>query len=530
MTAPTVALCVPHTPWRPERVASFERLRHALGLDGEIPPWVTARRVFSERAPNHVWAAALWNWGAEQEASHLVQLQDDVIVSPNFWPALRAMIEAVPDQVIGLEAAHPAAPALFAEGRHWYTTSDGLVGVAWIFPTAGLRAFRAWCARGLRVGAREAVTEDMLIGLWCLATGRRVWHPIPTIIDHDTSLASTYGNDAHPHRRPAVTWTALAGRTADLELAEWWAVGAGAMPPHLGHFYESSPALAAQWVAGFSEADRRRASADDGRRELRRLSHAARAKGDRAPAARILVCTPTLGSVHPAHSASVARLVAAEALDVDLAFELVASWQWTADLVRVRSRFVRAFLESDATHLLFVDGDVSFEPRAVLGMLAAGREFVAAPYPKRGGIEFARVAKDDGRPPEARAYGYKLRTLAAPEGATVDESGCIEVAAVPLGAALLSRACLATMVDHYRHQLEFDDQIPGGGVHPTTALFQLLFEGRELLSEDYSFCSRWRALGGRVWLYLGPGSPVTHHGDHAYRGHVEAFGLTRVEG
>jgi hypothetical protein len=42
--------------------------------------------------------------------------------------------------------------------------------------------------------------------MWCIAEGHDVWHPIPTIIDHDTTIASTYANDDHAHRRPTVTW------------------------------------------------------------------------------------------------------------------------------------------------------------------------------------------------------------------------------------------------------------------------------------------------------------------------------------
>jgi hypothetical protein len=40
-------------------------------------------------------------------------------------------------------------------------------------------------------------------------------------------------------------------------------------------------------------------------------------------------------------------------------------------------------------------------------------------------------------------------------------------------------------------------------------------EDYALLSEDFSFCKRWREMGGKVTLYTGPGV-VYHAGPHAY--------------
>jgi hypothetical protein len=244
----TFALGIPHTPWKPDRVESLERLRVSLDWSG-LGPWDSGvrsvwTRFFEDREPNYAWSAKLWTWSVETEASHLLQLQDDAIVAPDFWRRLRTMVEAVPDAVIGLEAAHPKGPEV--EGC-WYTTADMLIGVGYVVPTAMLREFLAWRAR-LRKGAIESVNEDTLLGVWCLATEQRIWHPVPTIIDHDTTVASTYGNDTHEHRRPSVTWR-------ERKVPETWHHGAA---PYLGRFYESTPRLARRWIAGATEEDYQR--------------------------------------------------------------------------------------------------------------------------------------------------------------------------------------------------------------------------------------------------------------------------------
>ena len=108
----TIALATPHTPWIPERVESFDRLTASLGVDLPFDDWPhnITYRAFTDRESNRVWSQKLFRWALDTGASHLLQLQDDAIVAPRFWPILRAMIEAQPTRIIGLEATHPLIP------------------------------------------------------------------------------------------------------------------------------------------------------------------------------------------------------------------------------------------------------------------------------------------------------------------------------------------------------------------------------------------------------------------------------------
>ena len=532
MGTPTISLAIPHCPWRPERVESMARLRLALD-PGQHPdsksPEVVAYREFTERAPNHVWSERLWRWLAEQDSTHCLVLQDDVVVAPNFWPALHAMLEAVPDQVIGLETVHPCAPALAAEGHRWLTTSEGLVGVGYCMPRADLVDFLEW-RRNLKPGAVEAISEDTLLCCWLLSTGRRCYHPLPTILDHDTSLPSTYSNDLHPNRRPRVRWDTVSDGVSFWENPNAWKRKPESVL-HLGRFYEAGqvPALCLKWCPGFTEADYRRAMADDGRDVKRRLVLEARVRemreGRASAAARIMLCTPHRGTVHPAYSRSVWLASRMQDVEIEVPIELHETRLQCSDIVLRRSQFVRHFLESDCTHLFFVDSDIEFAPQVLRGMLVADQHFVAAPYPMRDFLRWPDPVP--GVPPEASAYRYALQT---PDGEPlkVDHDGVpiAEVSRIGLGCALLSRTCLERMTKEYEELTFLDGEGPGGV--PTVALFQLMIRDGKLRGEDQSFCQRWRDMGERVWMYLGPGSPVTHHGEHAYRGHIEAFGLRRV--
>jgi hypothetical protein len=163
----------------------------------------------------------MWGWMLDTGASHCLTLQDDVIVSPDFWPALRAMIESGPARILGLSAVHPLGPEQARQGRRWYRTQSWIVGWAYCLPREVLARFVEWFdANPERVAVSN---EDQLLNEWILETQQDTWHPLPSIVDHDTSIESTYGNDDHTHRRCTVTWRGYAAE--DLSSVDWWRSG-----------------------------------------------------------------------------------------------------------------------------------------------------------------------------------------------------------------------------------------------------------------------------------------------------------------
>ncbi len=500
------SLAITHTPWVPERVEPMKRLYADLfAEDGDYVVY----KCFNEKAPYWVWSEKMWDWSASKEVDWCIFLQDDAEVSPNFFKRLESIIADTACEVIGLQVAHPIATHYAAEGHMGFTTTDGIVGVGYAIKRRALDHFLVWRA-GLAQEALEAITEDSLVGIWCSITGHKVYHPLPTIVDHDTSVPTTYaelGNATHANRRSLVRWDS------------------GYIPSHMtvqhvGCFYEATPHIAKAWC-GIDNDTFTRILADSGHRELRRLNFARRAKGVEAKAS-VFIATPTRGGVSPNYASTIWRILRDEEIDVEASLEVLDVQQWGEDLVRVRSRFVSYFLnQTSATHLLFLDSDIEMLPKTLRGMLASTKDFVACPYPKRDSIDFARVrATSSEIPSEAVAYRYSVRLLN--DALSVEPGGCADVEAMPLGCALLTRAMCQAMSEEY-NELGFDDV----GHGPSVALFQLVLENRNLLSEDYSFCKRYRSMGGHVYMYLGDGSPVNHMGEHRYVGNVESFGLRR---
>lgn len=252
------ALSVTHTPWIPARAHSMQLLRDALdvrdaGVHGHsvwMPnphSWV-AYHEETERAPWWLWSDNQWRWGRDMDASHVVYLQDDSIASPMFWPALGAMVAARPKDVISLHCLHPATMTLARRGVRWASTADGLVGLGYVFPHKALVEFLDWRAKSLRPGGAQELAEDSHINVWAVSTGRRILHPIPTIIDHETRIAST--NPDQTAGRPRVIWSdgAICGWTdGDLCRPDFWRGEA----VHLGRQYAKTHWAAKMVVPSF---------------------------------------------------------------------------------------------------------------------------------------------------------------------------------------------------------------------------------------------------------------------------------------
>lgn len=214
----------------------------------EHPVELVAFHREETRAKNWVWSEIMWTRAASRtDVDACVFLQDDLEVAPDFWKWLLALVEGRPNDVIGLENAHPGARVAFLQGHPGYTTCDGLIGVGYVIPRAVLVDFIEWRRNELVPQGVERISEDSLIGLYCLARDRKIFHPTPTFIDHDLDISSTYGNDGHMYRAPQVTWRELdrlnkVGREAaelNMSSSRWWSQSV----PHLGRFYEGLHAM-----------------------------------------------------------------------------------------------------------------------------------------------------------------------------------------------------------------------------------------------------------------------------------------------
>jgi hypothetical protein len=225
----TFALAIPHAPHKPGRTESLRRLGSMLGLElsfsGGSGHGIAQRsgidfmyRVFAEREPHWEWSKRLWRWGLETKADYLVQLQDDVLVPENFFPALRALLTTHPSGVTALMGIHPLARELARMGGRMHRTRAWLLGNGYVLSKHFLAEFCPWVERN---EARARIcSEDSLINAFCVETARDIFHPIPSLVDHDLSVPSTWGADNNGHRSATVSWKNF--MPAEIEHPGFW--------------------------------------------------------------------------------------------------------------------------------------------------------------------------------------------------------------------------------------------------------------------------------------------------------------------
>lgn len=187
----------------------------------------------------------------------------------------------------------------------------------------------------------------------------------------------------------------------------------------------------------------------------------------------ILIAVPAYGgNIKRECALSLTKLVSA-LLTRGISFEIAMP-----DLTDIAQ--VRNFLASHAhnagtySHVLFFDNDMIFEPTAVLKMLDAGKEVIACASPERTYSD---------------ALSFNTR------GAMTGTGGIREVAGVGAGLMLISVSALSALVRSatLRRQEKHFYQLSG----PLFGFFdRMTANDTNLLSEDHSFCVRWRRNGG----------------------------------
>lgn len=238
------------------------------------------------------------------------------------------------------------------------------------------------------------------------------------------------------------------------------------------------------------------------------------------PRPHIFLATPCFGGmVSTGYMQSVLGLVqAAGVAGFDLSLALLGH---DALITRCRNTLLGAFMDGVASHLLFVDSDIAFTPEQVLRLLGAGKDFVAGMYPIKD-LNWDRAAVNrqlHGEQGVAACLMYVGKPCGPAE--RVSEGGLVTAEYAGSGFMLVTRAAVARMIEAYpasRYRAIHAWPLGTGPEVDRHALFDtmILPESGEYLSEDYAFCHRWRAIGGRIWLDTE--SRLTHIGSYEYHG------------
>lgn len=197
----------------------------------------------------------------------------------------------------------------------------------------------------------------------------------------------------------------------------------------------------------------------------------------------LFIATPCLdGNVSAHYTASLVRTMTAlqqrgwraPRIDFEIGNSLIAD---------ARNKLVARFLASDSSDLVFIDSDLSWSADDLLKLASFDAPLVAGVYQRKSRTKIDFAVK----------FGAAIG---------MDAQGLIAVERVGTGFMRLRRDGVEKMVAaHPALRLERDG---------FSALFDTSLVDGQFVGEDFTFCDRWRAIGGQV--LVDPTMNFGHHG------------------
>jgi hypothetical protein len=193
-------------------------------------------------------------------------------------------------------------------------------------------------------------------------------------------------------------------------------------------------------------------------------------------------------------------------------------------ITRSRNSIVAFFLDQPhATHLMFIDADIGFEPEAVERMLDFDQDLVAGMYPLKV-LDWSQIqqrAAAGANKDQLETAGLHYVGQPLPAGEREEKNGFVTGLYAGTGFMLIKRQVMEKMVQAYpetkykrlqtypppRHVSDNQYNLFDCIIEPKTGVY---------LSEDFTFCHRWRQLDGKVWLDTK--SYLMHSGSYDFQG------------
>ena len=187
-------------------------------------------------------------------------------------------------------------------------------------------------------------------------------------------------------------------------------------------------------------------------------------------------------------------------------------------ITRARNNMTHQFLQSQCTHMLWIDADIKFRPEDAYRMFEADKDVIGGIYPKKE-INWQQVREAVGRGQENLANftgSFVVNLVDNRPNVVVRQDQPCEVAALGTGFLMVKRKVYEKLKKRTPQFANDMSSIkPGELIY---AFFDTPIDGesRRFLSEDYHFCHEWRRAGGKV--YAAPWCQLGHMGTYLFEG------------
>lgn len=201
-------------------------------------------------------------------------------------------------------------------------------------------------------------------------------------------------------------------------------------------------------------------------------------------------------------------------------------------ITRARNYCCDEFMRSDASHLMFIDSDIGFDPNDVIALMALQSQdpkfdIIGGPYPKKC-ISWEKikravdkgVADENPNVLEKFVGDYVFNPKGGQHSIAISEP--VEVLEIGTGFMMVSKEAMTKFYESYKNKYLYKpDHVRTehfDGSREILMFFQAEVDpvSKRYLSEDYWFCQKAQEIGLHTWLC--PWMKMQHVGTYIFGG------------
>jgi hypothetical protein len=196
-----------------------------------------------------------------------------------------------------------------------------------------------------------------------------------------------------------------------------------------------------------------------------------------------------------------------------LRFILTASkigLQWSLDtmvneslVTRARNNLMAKMMTNEAaTHFMFIDADIRFQPESIPMMIAQDKDVIGGLYPKK-----------------ALPISYVINV----QPGTQIINDLFKVDTMGTGFMMFKREVYEKLIEAHPETKYVDDVGLGKQYEPNMySIFDTVIDEKgHYLSEDWTFCRRWQAIGGEIYAHAKV--LLNHSGHYEFAGDLDVL-------
>jgi hypothetical protein len=240
---------------------------------------------------------------------------------------------------------------------------------------------------------------------------------------------------------------------------------------------------------------------------------------------KLFVATPVHSEVSIHYMQSIFKLQAeCNERQIPIMLQLMKS----SLITQGRNLCVAEFLNTDFTHMLFIDSDIQFNTESIFKMLSKDQDLLSIPYPMKN-IQWVKVLNKWNDIPDmtftqistaGNKYPVRLKDQE-------DDINCvnemIELSHSMTGCMLIKREALEKMVTAYPELTIKQETVVDGKTIVKPNLYNFFDTYYDTVTkiyygEDFAFSRLWTKIGGRCMALIT--EYITHVGEYQYSGRL----------